>query len=267
MKNKLILVVAVLVGILAFWLSALYLDRELKKIYAGAEEIVVIAAATELPAMTVLEYDDLGTKTVYKRAVGENVFLPEDAERLVGKRLRIRVGKGEPIRWSQVDMPRDVASGLAPVINKRSRAVSLSISGAAAVSGLVKPNDHVDVLGTFTFPSRTNPQQVESVTLTLMQDVTVLATGQKLARQATEEGNIQQQGGYSTVTFEVSPREAEILVFAQQTRGQLYLTLRNPNDISRQQELPSVNFDYLEAVLKELNAKRQEASLNSAPIE
>lgn len=267
MKNKLILVAAVLIGILAFWLSALYLDRELEKIYADAEEITVIAAADDLPAMTVLEYNNLGTKKVYKRAVGENVFYPEDADRLIGKRLKYPVGKDAPIMWSQVDMPSDMASGLAPVINKRNRAVSLSISGAAAVSGLVKPNDHVDVLGTFTFPSRTNPQQVESVTLTLMQDVTVLATGQKLARQTTEEGNIQQQGGYSTVTFEVSPREAEILVFAQQTRGQLYLTLRNPNDISRQQELPSVNFDYLESVLKELNAKRHEATINAAPIE
>lgn len=266
MKNKLILIVAVLVGIIAFWLSATYLDREYRKLYAGAEKINVIAAARDLPAMTVLEGKDLKLIEVYKKAVGENVFLPGEATKIVGKRLKIGVSKNNPVMWSQVDMPRDLQSGLAPIIKTRNRAISISISGAAAVSGLVKPNDHVDILGTFTFPSRTNPQQVESVTLTLMQNVTVLAAGQRLARQSTESGDVQ-QGGYSTVTFEVSPREAEILVFAQQTRGQLYLSLRNPDDIYSEEILPSVNFEYLEAVLKELNEARQLGIRATAPLE
>jgi len=267
MMNKLILVVAILVGVLAFWLSASYLDKEREALYAGAVKIQVIAAARDLPAMTVLESKDLGMRWVYKRAVGENVFLLTDSGKLVGKRLKYPVRKNSPIMWSQVDLPRGQQEGLAPIIKKRNRAVSLSISGAAAVSGLVKPNDHVDVLGTFTFPSRTNPQQVESVTLTLMQNVSVLATGQRLAQQSTQAASQPQQGGYSTITFEVSPREAEILVFAQQTRGQLYLTLRNPDDIYAEAILPSVNFDYLEAVLKELNEKRQMGIIGPEPIE
>ena len=264
MKNKLILVVAILVGVLAFWMSARYLDKERDALYKGAVKIKVIVAKRDLPAMTVLSVDDLAINSVYKSSVGDNVFRVEDLNKITGKRLKYPIKRGEPMWWTHVDMPRDLQSGLSPIIKTRSRAVSISISGAAAVSGLVKPNDHVDVLGTFTFPSRTNPQQVESVTLTLMQNVSVLATGQKLARQSTEAGEAQ-QGGYSTVTFEVSPREAEILVFAQQTRGQLYLTLRNPDDIYSEIELPSVNFDYLEAVLKELNEKRQMEIRQTAP--
>ena len=127
---------------------------------------------------------------------------------------------------------------------------------AGWVSGLVKPNDHVDILGTFTFPSRTNPSQMESVTLTLLQDVTVLATGTNLARQNTEGGG-ENQTGYSMLTFEVSTHEAEILVFAQQTRGQLYLYLRNPNDVSTKSDFPSVNFEYLESILQVINEQRQ----------
>ena len=123
-----------MVGIIAFWLSARYLDRERDKLYAGAEKIQVIAAARDLPAMTVLETDDLGVKTVYKSAVGENVFLPGDLQRIKGKRLNYLVKKGSPVMWSQVDMPREVASGLAPVIKTRNRAVSISISGAPAIS-------------------------------------------------------------------------------------------------------------------------------------
>jgi hypothetical protein len=48
------------------------------------------------------------------------------------------------------------------------------------------------------------------------------------------------------------------LVFAQQTRGQLYLSLRHPEDISAESEQPSVNFDYIESRLSELNEQRQE---------
>lgn len=262
MKNKLVLIVALLVGILAFWLSARYLAGERAKLYEGAVKVKVIVAKRDIAAMTELTRDDLALNDVYKSAVGENVFLPEDAERVIGKRLKHPLRKNEPLWWTHVDMPRDVESGLAPVIQKGKRALSIAISGAAAVSGLVKPNDHVDLLGTFTFPSRTNPNQTESVTLTLLQDVTVLATGSNLARQNTEGGN-DNTTGYSMVTFEVTTHEAEILVFAQQTRGQLYMSLRNPNDVSHQADFPSVNFDYLESVLQQINLQRQQSNRSS----
>jgi pilus assembly protein CpaB len=164
-----------------------------------------------------------------------------------------------------VEIKRGEGSGLAYIVSKNKRALSIAISGASAVSGLVKPNDRVDIVGTFTFPSPSNPTQVESVTITLMQNVTVLATGNRLARQDTERPGLSPGGGYSTVTFEVTPREAEILVFAQQTRGQLYLALRSPDDIYFEDELPSVNFDYLESVLKELNTLRQQDIRMSKP--
>lgn len=255
MKNKLVLLFAILIGVFAFWLSARYLSNQKAALYAGAVKVRVIVAKKDLPAMTVLTPEDVGTRLVYKSAVGENVFMEDDFQRIRGKRLQYPVKKNSPIMWSQVDMPRERQSGLAPIIKTRSRAISIAISGAPAVSGLIKPNDHVDVLGTFTFPSRVNPQVMESVTLTLMQNVSVLATGSQIAGAQQVQDN--RAGGYSTVTFEVSPEEAELLVFAQQTRGQLYLTLRNPNDIYAKDTLPSVNFDYLEAQLKIINEARQ----------
>ena len=257
MKNKLVLVIALLVGILAFWLSARYLSNERAKLYEGAVKIKVIVAKTDIPAMTELKSTDLAMKSVYKSAVGDNVFLPSDVDRIKGKRLKYPLKRGEPVWWSHVDMPRHVQSGLAPVIRKGRRALSVAISGAAAVSGLIKPNDHVDVLGTFTFPSTTHPDQVESATLTMIQNLTVLATGSQLARQSTESGR-EQQAGYSMVTFEVTMEQAEILVFAQQTRGQLYLSLRNPDDVSEKLDLPSVNFEYLESQLQAIQAQHQQ---------
>ncbi len=254
MKNKLILAVAVLIAGLAFLMNWSYLRKEREALYAGAVKVKVIVAKRDLPSMTVLTVDDLALNDVFKSSVGQNAFYEDDLDALLGRKLLYPVKRADPLLWSQVDMPRRIRTGLSPVIEKGKRAVSLSIAGAQAVSGLVQPNDNVDIIGTFSFPSRTNSKMVESVTLTLMQNVKVLAAGGQIIGQQNRE----RQKGYSTVTFAVTPREAEILVFAQQTRGQLYLSLRHPEDRDFKEELPSVNFDYIEARLSELNAARQQ---------
>jgi Flp pilus assembly protein CpaB len=114
-------------------------------------------------------------------------------------------------------------------------------------------------MGSFSFPSRKNPQQMEWVTLTVLQDVTVLATGQTLGKQVGE-GNERSRpsAGYSTITVEVTPREAELLVFVENIRGHLTLSLRNPSDVSFERDLPEINFDMLEKELPELNTFRQQ---------
>ena len=261
MKNKLILAVALLLAALAFWLNWRYLTIQRQKLLEGHQVVKVIAAKRDLAAMTVLTLDDLVLNDVFQSAVGQNVFYEEDLASLIGKKLLYPVRKLDPILWTQVDMPSRRGTGLSAVIERGKRAISLAISGAPGVSGLLQPNDHVDILGTFTFPSAANPTQVESVTLTLMQNVTVIAAGSQIAGQS--EMDRRGGGGYSSITFSVTPREAEILVFAQQTRGQLYLSLRNPSDRDAENELPSVNFDYIESVLKEINAKRQMDILSS----
>ena len=82
----------------------------------------------------------------------------------------------------------------------------------------------------------------------------VLATGRETAKSiGTSNSN------YSTVTLEVSPREAEMLVFAEQMHGRLSLTLRNPNDTSYERELPAVDFEKIQGEIEELNNKRQSA--------
>ena len=262
MKNKLILVVALLLAALAFWLNWRYLKTERDKLLKGHQVVKVIAAKRDLPAMTVLTLDDLILNDVFRSAVGQNVFYEEDLNSLLGKKLLYPVRRYDPILWTHVDMPQRRGTGLSAVVERGRRAVSLAISGAPGVSGLVQPNDHVDILGTFTFPSPSNPTPVESVTLTLLQNVTVIAAGSQIAGQT---GPDRGGGGYSTMTFSVTPREAEILVFAQQARGQLYLTLRNPNDRTSETDLQSVNFDLIQGILNEINEKRQR-EIESAPL-
>ncbi len=199
---------------------------------------------------------------VFQSAVGQNVFRAEDLDTLLGKKVLYPVRKEDPILWTQVDMPRRHGTGLSSTIEKGKRALSLAISGAPGVAGMVQPNDHVDIMGTFTFPSPSNPTQVESVTLLLLQNVTVLAAGTQISGQGDGRRG---GGGYSSLTFSVTPQEAEILVFAQQTRGQLYLALRNPTDRDAETMIPSVKFNDIEMKLQEINEKRQR-DIRSSPL-
>ncbi len=263
MKNKILLALALLIGILAFVLNAKYLKRERDRLYAGAQKIQVLAAARDLPAGTVLQVQgdkpDIGVISVYKSSVGDNVMLPGDYKRLQGKKLKYALKRKEPVWWSHVDMPRDFGTGLSSAINhepmkypKGFRALSIPISGAAAVSGMIKPGDYVDILGTFTMPSRTNPQLTENVTTTLFPKVKVLAVGNRLGT----DSDTQSRSGYSTITFEVEPAVAEVLVFAQHT-GQLYLSLRHPRNTDTSVPAARINFDTIESLIPEINAGRK----------
>ena len=48
-----------------------------------------------------------------------------------------------------------------------------------------------------------------------------------------------------------------MLVFAQQMKGRLFLTLRNGSDVYYEDDLPRVDFSKIEDELGDLNAHRQ----------
>jgi len=264
MKQKIIPIVSVLIGILAFFLTDRFLkkerdalERERQRLLEGARLTTVLAASRDIPSGTVLSKDDVGKLKVPQRNVGERAVLPDQVQMILGKKVLFNIKALEPILWSDVEGGGMIGTGLARTVNHGMRAISLNIGGAPGVSGMVQPNDRVDVLGTFAFPSKTEPSQMESVTLTVLQNVTVLATGQTMANEALDARG-HRAGGYSTVTVEVSPEEAELLVFAEQSKGRLTLALRNPSDVLFKADLPEVNFGHLESELPRINQARQQ---------
>lgn len=268
MKQRIVLVVSVVIGLLAFWLTRAYfqariqsIEKERASILASVQQRSVLAAFKDLPAGSVLRKEDLATKPSFERDISQDTVLPDAQDLVAGKKLRAGLMRGQTLLYSYIDLPYRPGSGLAPMINTGLRAVSVSVGGAAAVSGLVQPNDRVDVLGSFMLPSKDNPQQTEAVTLTVLQDVTVLATGQTLGKTMGDftERARGSAAGYSTITFEVTPREAELLAFVENMKGRLTLSLRNPSDVSFEKDLPEVNFKTVEKELPALNEYRQES--------
>lgn len=265
MKQKVILAVSVLIGLIAAFMTASYISSRERALQAEKAAFNrrnrtadVVVLTKDLPAGTRLTSDDLGVLSFPERALREQAVRPEGnvALRLVGRTLAVGVSARQPLQWSDIEGGAPDNRGLAGMLRPKMRALSISVSPATSVSNMVRPSDHVDVLGTFTLPSKTVPGAVELVTMTILQDVLVLATGQETAETYRGERN-----NYSLVTLEVSPHEAEVLTFAEQMRGRLTLSLRNPEELHYEKELPQVNFEQIRASLEGLNENRQKTIL------
>lgn len=258
MKQKIVLIIAVGMGILAFALTKMYLTAERKKLYEKAVKVNIVVAREDLPAGTVLTNQNIHSVEEYKSSVNDTAFTSDKMQFLIGKTLVIPLRKGIAVSWYHVGANLDQLTGLAATIRSGMRAISIPVSGESAVSGLVRPNDKVDILGTFSFMDENHPGEMETVTFTVLQDVTVLATGQETARAELEiTSNSRRRSGYNTVTIAVFPEEAELLAFAMNVKGSLTLSLRNPDDVSVLDQTPPIDFQTLQRELPRLNGKRQ----------
>lgn len=264
MKRKIVLLASLAAGLVAAVLTRLYIsvkDAEVKsrkdalvKRY-GTLEILVFAK--DVPAGTVLATTDLEPRIAPKMGLRGQAVLRESLRDVIGRKTLLGHRSGEVVFWSDIDGGNPAVRGLSADVKPRMRAVSINCSGAASVSGMVRPNDHVDVIGTFSFPGpdgRLRNGDVE--TRTILQNVLVLATGQTTAKTHSFESEFGRP--YSTVTLEVSPREAEILAFTEQIKGRLVLTLRSRSDTSYEKELPKVDMEMVKAELEQLNMRRQQ---------
>ncbi len=264
MKQQIVLIIAIVAGLLAAILTRTYLaskDSEYtalrQKFLDTHKTMEALCYNKDVPGGTSLQKSDFGVRVVPASGLRGQALTEQQVDEIVGRKLVSGHRKGELVFWSDIEGGNPIGNGLANDIHKKMRAVSINASGSAAVSGMVKPNDHVDVIGTFSFPKTGEDGKIieELVTCTMLQNVLVLATGKDTAKTAATFNF----GGsnYSTVTLEVTPREAEMLVFCEQIKGRLALTLRNRNDTSYETELPQVNFEKIRAEIEDLNQKRQ----------
>lgn len=213
-------IASVSLGLLAALLAFLSLRSREEEVRAGWELVSVLVASGDLPAGSTVDAGTLARRPIPERFVTASVVKPEHLSLVIGQKLRAPLRSGDPILWTHFDTAEG-PDGLAGVVRRRGRAVTVALGESGSVGGWVRPNDHVDVLGTFRDPSTH-----EMTTVTLLQNVVVLATG-------TEAGRFGGAGEgartFGNVSLLVLPEEAEMLILAQEL-GSLSLALRHPED-------------------------------------
>ena len=137
------------------------------------------------------------------------------------------VVENEPILEEKL-APKDAGGGLSVAVPEGMRALSVRVDDVVSVAGFVLPGSMVDVIVTGPMTNGS------STTRTLLQDLRVLAVGQKVEQD--RQGKPQT---YTVVTLLVTPDEAEKLTLAS-TEGRIHLSLRNTID-TKEVNPPPVN--------------------------
>ena len=146
---------------------------------------------------------------------------------VVGRILLFPVAAKEPIRDALLAAPGSV--GLTAKIPDGMRAVAVETNDVTNVSGFLFPGCRVDVLVTFK-PEGTRDN--EDVTATVLQNVEVLSTGERL--QPDPSGKPQK---VRQVTMLLTPDDAQKLVLAA-NKGTVQFVLRNGTDQAQQVRRP-----------------------------
>lgn len=221
LKGKTPLIVAVILALIAVVVAWQAIRMREQEVTRGWQLQDVIVASSDIQPGSFLSNDSVAVDKMPRKFIYESVLVPADMEVALGREVVVPIKRGEPIHWYQLQGIRSLER-LSKAVRKRGRAISMDVNERSAVGNWVRPNDHVDVLGTFR-----DPNSNQMVAVTLLQNVIVLATGGLTAASQTTRS----ESSYSTVTLLVLPEEAEILVLAQEL-GSLYLSLRNAEDIS-----------------------------------
>ena len=178
---------------------------------ANLRDVVVVVS--DLTYGTKLESTMLRTAHYPKDAVPEGAYSKMDS--VVGQTTKVFMSAREPITATKLSSR---GGGLSMLVRPKMRAASIEVNQVSGVSGFVLPGDRVDVL--ITVDPRNNE---DAVTRTLLQNIEVLAAGQKTQQQDNKPITVQ------AVTLLVDPAGAEVLAHAGH-EGEISLVLRNPDD-------------------------------------
>jgi pilus assembly protein CpaB len=178
----------------------------------------LVVATTKLPYGSMLQPEHVKTVEWGSAVRPEGSF--SDPQAVIGRAILDPVVPDEPILETRL-APKDAGSGLASVIPKGKRAVSVRVNEIIGVAGFVLPRTRVDVVVSV------NPggEKGKSASKMILQNVEVLAAGQKIEQD--EEGKPET---VNVITLLVTPEDAEKLTLASH-EGDLQLALRNSLDL------------------------------------
>jgi pilus assembly protein CpaB len=229
-RNRLLLIGFVALALGALVSLVVYRDLQSRAGSKAPPGEDVVVAADDLQVGTKLEDKDV--RVVHFPSENLPVGTFHSKGKVVGRGVILPITRGEFVLTNKL-AGENAGSGLPSLIPTGMRAVSVRVNDTTSVSGFVQPGTRVDVLLTGN-PQGSNEQQ----TTTVLENVAVIATGQRLERNSAGEAQ-----SAPVVTLLVSPDDAERLTLAS-SQGHIQLALRNPLD-TKQEDVAAVKSNSL----------------------
>jgi pilus assembly protein CpaB len=182
----------------------------------------VMVAAKDLPTGSFLRPADLRWQAWPDDQVDQHYLVKEKSkpEDLSGAVVRLKISAGEPVTAQRVIKPGD-RGFLAAVLSPGTRAISVPVTSTSGVAGLVFPGDRVDLILSHQIKTEHDPNAApRTASETVLSDIRVLAVDQTTNDQDNKPVLAK------TVTFEVTPKQAEAIEVASDL-GKLSLSLRS----------------------------------------
>jgi pilus assembly protein CpaB len=174
-----------------------------------------------------------------------------EVEAAVGQVALAPIKEGEQLLKNKIMQPGP-RTGLSLQVSPSKRAIAIPVNEINGVAKLLNPGDRIDIIAAMDVGK--GLQQHREVK-TLMQDVTILATGVRVVNDLplTYERsngnevlhNLRGDTGFASITVEASPEESQDLIFLLSTSpGSIFLTLRHPSDHTKRR-FPESSIDTL----------------------
>lgn len=254
MKKKLVVAVGLaLIAVVSLWLYSRSLEQET----AGGQKVTVLVAGEDIPAGGRVTKAALALRDVPEAYVHPAAIRKGEENQIIGRPVANKISQGQPLLWSDFELQRTAASRrLSAAVQKGQRAITIPVDASGSLAGMLRPGDHVDILGTFA-----RNQGTDWSTVTLLQNVLVIATGDERGAVENEEPAHPGSGPrtFSNITVAVDLEEAELLVFSMQ-RGPINVALRSQDDIESVDDVPEKNFSDIFEVQKRAAFQRRHAA-------
>lgn len=249
MQNKVALLVAVLLGLVALAGIHSYVKKKELELRGDANTVTVLVAKNDIAVNEELTEDMVEKKEVPEEYLPVEHIKPTELHTFLGQSLQEPVRAGQYILTAYFSLGRE-RSAVEARITPGKRAITIRVDDVTGLSGLLRPGCYVDVVGTFDVEFKyleggeTRNSETVTKTLTLVRRKPVLAVGSNLRVNENHENPYADPADqYASVTLEVSPEEAQTLSFAM-SKGQLGLILRNKDDMSDPKApLPAIDME------------------------
>ncbi len=228
-RNLLLMGAALLCGGIAVYAGSRYMDERLQqerlRLAPAEQQLVdIVVARRDLDKGEEISAETMALRQVPVDFVPSHAILPEQFEALVGQRLLVPMRSGEAL--SSMALLSLDQQGFSSRLKPGVRALTISVDEINSISGMLQPGDRIDLLLTARPPAAAGRIADHESTVPLLQNLLVLATGQRV--RPGHDDTVDSRG-FSAVTVEVEPAQAQRLVAAQRA-GRLTAVLRNPGD-------------------------------------
>ena len=191
--------------------------------------VAVVVPIENLPANTILTLSMVARRRIPVDSAPAGIILDSDFNKIENKRLLFPAEGGKPLTLSMF-------SGMgspADILDAHHIALTISVNSENSINKMLRPGDHIDMLwitpadvranaaaSTITNLQTASAAADGSLVRFLGQNLKVLATGREMS--PNNPGGAE---GYSTITLEVTPQQAQKILVAQKS-GEIRLGLR-----------------------------------------